>query len=410
MGWVFKVFIYGFLATLLMISHRSLACEPGMEVPGEYLVRFQTSSSSLAQGKAVADPASLLASKGIPFEVLHSGKASKRAMSLSSKLTAPAVRPALYHLKNVQKGSKEISDLPGALSVEPNCYIRPFLTTNDSEYSEQWAHQVMESEKAWDISTGSKDIIVAVSDTGVDYLHPDLKDQMWVNQAEAQGASGVDDDNNGCVDDIYGCDFADEDGDPKPATSTGGEHGTHVAGIIGAVGNNGLGVAGINWNVRIMAVKGFSDSSELAKTDDLLKTVYYAADNGAHVINCSWGANQSPSSAERDAFSYALDMGMVVVVAAGNSAANAREFSPAGISKVITVASSNSRNELSSFSNYGTGIDVMAPGETLPSLVDEMKRFFRLFPVAAMLGYGVQAWLPLTWRVWQPWSCQSIQI
>ncbi|MCB0384267.1 MAG: S8 family serine peptidase, partial [Bdellovibrionales bacterium] len=125
---------------------------------------------------------------------------------------------------------------------------------------------------------------------------------------------------------------------------------------------------------------------QLAKTDDLLKTVYYAADNGAQVLNCSWGANQSPTSAERDAFSYALDMGLVVVVAAGNSAANARDFSPAGIAQVITVGSSNSLDELSSFSNYGTGVDVMAPGGDAPQYGGRDEKILSTIPGGKYVG------------------------
>ena len=366
MGWVKSGFVFVVFVGSCFGSLEAFACEPGMEVPGEFLVRFQAQSAKGVLAKGQSDPASLLAAKGIPFEVIHSGKPLGKSSLGLSKAQLNSPRPSLYHLKNVTENADQISSLPGALSVEPNCWIRPMIAPNDPDYADMWAHGVMESEKAWDISTGSTEIIVAVSDTGVDYRHQDLKDQMWVNTVEQQGTRGVDDDNNGCVDDIYGCDFADDDGDPKPATSSGGEHGTHVAGIIGAAGNNGLGVTGLNWNIKIMAIKGFSDSTEFAKTADLLKTVYYAADNGAQVLNCSWGANQRPTSAERDAFKYAQDKGLVVVVAAGNSASNSREFSPAAISGLITVASSNSRDRLSSFSNYGTVVDVMAPGGDAP--------------------------------------------
>ncbi|MCB0384982.1 MAG: hypothetical protein KDD43_06285, partial [Bdellovibrionales bacterium] len=142
MGRVFKGLIIFVLAEFSVFSTQSLACEAGMEVPGEFLVRFQPQASAFGQGKGQADPASLLASLGIPFEVIHSGQASRRAMAYSNKIIPPQLRPALYHLKNFSRDLNEVRALPGTLSVEPNCYVRPLITANDAEYSNQWAHQV----------------------------------------------------------------------------------------------------------------------------------------------------------------------------------------------------------------------------------------------------------------------------
>ena len=268
-------------------------------------------------------------------------------------------------LVKIDTEKSQLQTLSGVLSVEHNCYVKALesnssnVKPNDPRYSRQWFHNAIQTPEAWNVSTGSKKIIVAISDTGVDYNHEDLKDSMWINIKERDGLDGVDDDNNGCIDDIYGCDTADNDGDPIPFQS---HHGTHVAGIVGAQGNNNIGVTGINWNVQIMAVKGFPDGQETTTVDALIKSIYYAVDNGADMINCSWGYEAIPSQAEIDAFKYARDRGVMVFVAAGNDSKDAKSFSPASISFVTTVASSTSQDALSDFSNYGDDIDIMAPG------------------------------------------------
>jgi len=161
----------------------------------------------------------------------------------------------------VFKGSDKI------LSAQPN-YIYHTVSTfpDDPEFDDLWGmHNTgqtdgtedadIDAPQAWDIQTGSKDIIVAVLDTGVDYNHPDLKNNIWINETEMNGEPDVDDDDNGVIDDIYGYDFCNDDSDPMDDNS----HGTHCAGTIGAVGNNNEGVAGVCWNVKIMALK-FLDS------------------------------------------------------------------------------------------------------------------------------------------------------
>lgn len=332
-----------------------------MAIAHEYLVRTAPAArSASAFAKAQATLEDQLRGSGATLRLIHRGLSPASALNNKVRLTTE-ISP-LYHVQEYIGDPSQLSALPGVVSVEQNCWIRPMAVANDPEFPKMWAHQVIESRGAWDVSTGSPEIIVAVSDTGVDYRHPDLRAQMWINAVEQGGKPGADDDNNGCVDDIYGCDFADKDGDPRPPWTSGGEHGTHVAGIIGAIGNNGVGVVGVNWRVRLMALKGFPDAGQFANKADLIDTVYYAADNGARVLNCSWGSDERPGAAERDAFKYALSKGLVVVVAAGNSAADSEDFSPAGIPDVITVGASNSRDELSSFSNYGSVVDLLAPG------------------------------------------------
>src|SRR5262249_48878129 len=128
----------------------------------------------------------------------------------------------------------------------------------------------IDAPEAWDVTTGSSSVVVAVIDTGVDYTHPDLAANIWTNAGEVPG-NGVDDDHNGYVDDVHGYDFVNNDGDPMDDHF----HGTHVAGTIGAVGNNGTGVAGINWNVKIMALK-FLDGNGGGYASDAIRAVNYA--------------------------------------------------------------------------------------------------------------------------------------
>jgi subtilisin family serine protease len=134
--------------------------------------------------------------------------------------------------------------------IEPDVIIVPAAEPNDPLYLQQYAMPKISAPSAWNITTGSAGVVMAVFDTGVDYAHPDVAANMWTNADEIP-ENGVDDDGNDFVDDYYGYDFIDDDGDPMDISG----HGTHVAGIMGAVGNNGVGVAGVNWNARIMAIR-----------------------------------------------------------------------------------------------------------------------------------------------------------
>src|SRR5207253_5651876 len=139
---------------------------------------------------------------------------------------------------------------PGVVYAEPNYRIRLFVTPNDPLTDALWGLEKINASQAWDQSTGDPGIVVATIDTGLDPTHPDLAANVWTNPGEIPG-NNIDDDHNGFVDDVHGFNFVSNNGNPRDDFG----HGTHVAGTIGAVGNNGTGVAGINWNVQIMAVK-----------------------------------------------------------------------------------------------------------------------------------------------------------
>lgn len=235
---------------------------------------------------------------------------------------------------------------------------------NDPAWKSLWGARQIDAPGAWRTSTGSKDVVVAVLDSGVDYTHEDLRGQMWINPNE-DPATPEDDDGNGWANDVYGIDCANDDADP--ADDRG--HGTHVAGTIGAAARNGKGTVGVAWDVRIMALKVL-DEEGVGYTSDAIECLYYAIDNGAHVTNSSWTASEHSSSLEA-AISYAASRDQLFVASAGNQGrdVSAAPSFPAAYDGVISVAATDKRDRLASFSNHGTGIDLAAPGVGIMSTV-----------------------------------------
>jgi subtilisin family serine protease len=216
--------------------------------------------------------------------------------------------------------------------------------------------------EAWDTTTGSINVVVAVIDSGVDYNHPDLAANIWINVAEQTGTSGVDDDGNGKVDDIRGWDFNDEDNNPMDNE----DHGTHVAGTIAAEGDNNTGITGVTWTAKIMVLR-FLDGFGSGSVADEIEAIDYAIDKGANIINASYGS-YTFSTAERDAIDSARQAGILFVAAAGNDNWNndsATKHYPSSydLDNIIAVAATDQNDSRASFSNYGaTSVDVAAPG------------------------------------------------
>nr|BDT28850.1 S8 family serine peptidase [Bacteriovorax sp. HI3] len=286
------------------------------------------------------------------------------------------------------KAMQALANNPDIEYIEPN-YIISLESVKgeapkDASFSKQWglanngknggifspgvAGEDINAMKAWDITkgaTGDKTIKIAVIDTGVEYTHPDLKAQMDVNLAELNGKPGVDDDGNGYVDDIYGYDFANKDGDP----ADGHGHGTHCAGVIGASHNN-IGVAGVMANVKIVAIKFLSDKGS-GETIDAISAIDYAIKRGVNVMSNSWGGGDKEQSL-LDAITAAEQAGITFVAAAGNESNN-NDSTPSypanyDVSNVISVGSYTSAGARSSFSNYGVKtVHVTAPGSTILS-------------------------------------------
>lgn len=218
----------------------------------------------------------------------------------------------------------------------------------------------IDAPEAWSLATGGAQTIVAVVDTGLDYAHRDLQGNIWTNSEEVPG-NGLDDDENGYIDDTYGYDFFNDDPDPKDDHG----HGTHCAGVIAARTDNGLDMTGVCRHARIMGLK-FLGSAGGGYVDGAVGAIYYAVENGADVISCSWGG-QGDYNPVYEAIEYAYSMGVIVVASAGNSDSNIPPY-PGGYNHVIGVAATNSNDEKASFSNYGDWVDIAAPGVDILSL------------------------------------------
>jgi subtilisin family serine protease len=267
---------------------------------------------------------------------------------------------------------------PNVLYVEPNYRVRKALVPNDPRYpysnpatAYQWNLPIISAPTAWDSYTGpvsaAESLVVAVLDTGIAYTHPDLIANLWTNPGEICGNS-LDDDANGIVDDCYGANFGGfSPGNPWD-DDTSDSHGTHLSGIIGAVGNNSIGVTGVNWRVRLMAVKFLHGPTGTGDLSDFLKAVDYALAKGAKIISISFEleSQDSPQSV-LEALTSANQAGALVVSAAGNLGLNIDNTSvfPASIRlpNHITVAASTRTDTLASYSDYGRHtVDLAAPG------------------------------------------------
>lgn len=259
-----------------------------------------------------------------------------------------------------------------ALYIEPNAVHRAAGTPNDPLYTspDNWAFPRIKAEKGWDTSTGSRATIVAVLDTGIDYNHVDLVDNMWKNPNETPG-NGIDDDTNGVIDDIFGFNAFTNGGDPMDDNG----HGTFSAGLIGAVGNNSLGMAGTNWNVRMMGVKVL-DSNGIGTTASIIAGANYVtrekiAGQAISTVSCGF-ARAGYNQAEFDAFQQLGATGVVIVCAAGNEGndndVNPRYPANFDIPSLISVAATTRTDDLAPFSNFGaTTVDLGAPGIDLLS-------------------------------------------
>jgi subtilisin family serine protease len=291
----------------------------------------------------------------------------------------------------VEEAVRQAQSSPLVEYAEPNYILRAAATPNDSMFDEQWgllnsgingkAGADIGATRAWDITTGSASVVVAVIDTGAAVGHPDLAANAWVNPGEIPG-NGIDDDNNNFIDDVNGWNFYANNNRPAEAAFEN-SHGTHVAGIIGAAGNNGLGVAGVAWHVKIMTVKFLGGADLEGTTADAIRSIEYVIDQrkaGVNVraINASWAGPDGAQSLRR-AIKKAGDQGILFVCAAGNEANDLdstdddfeglAEYPAAWsveLNSIISVASLDRSDNRSSFSSYGhTKVQVGAPGSSI---------------------------------------------
>jgi thermitase len=368
------------LCACLGFACAAAAQNAGTYVPGELLVKY---SPALKTARAKA------ANRAVGASVLEDlGNTGWQRVKLP---------PA----KSVEAAASEYQAVAGVEYAQPNFYYHLLNTPNDTMFSSGTMYGLFKisAPSAWDLSTGSSSVVVADIDTGTRYTHPDLAANMWQNPGEtgldAQGhdkaTNGIDDDADGFVDDVYGADFRFNDGDPtdldavpgQPGVFVSGLHGTHTAGTIAAAGNNGVGVVGVNWNVRLMSIKIFNNNVSDDTTSAMLVNAYnyvlMMKNRGINirVTNNSYGDCTEAcgyDQATKDAIDSLGNAGVLNVFAAGNNGSNndSTLFYPASYNSpsVISVAASDSSDAKAGFSNYGaTTVDLAAPGVSVLSTV-----------------------------------------
>jgi len=327
-------------------------------VEGELLVKYRTSVSHSRMG-SIERGAGVTAQEEIP-------ELRIKRVKINSGMS---VEECIEQYHRLAGGSIEYA--------EPNYILKADLFPNDPDFNTMYNLRNMgqnggvqgadvAASEAWDTATGGS-VVVAVIDTGVDYNHPDLADNIWKNEGEVPG-NGVDDDGNGYVDDYRGWDFYNHDNDPYDDHL----HGTHCAGIIAAAGNNGTGVTGVCWKAKIMPLK-FMGASGSGSTAEAVNAILYATKMGAQVMSNSWGGGGC-SQALRDAIQAADSAGVIFVAAAGNSASdndvNAHYPSSYDCKNIIAVAATDNCDLLASFSCYGLmSVDIAAPGVAIKSTI-----------------------------------------
>lgn len=331
---------------------------------------FQASDGILVRRKTLALQASLAR------EFNLAGVVETEILDIAPDVSISVVQPAAG--QSFEATLATLNASPSVLYAEPN-YIWSIdqIVPNDTQYPSQYylnntgqgggtPGADIRAQLAWTLQTGTR-VVIAVIDTGVNYNHPDLQNNIWSNPGEI-AANGVDDDRNGFVDDIRGWDFANNDNNPIDDN----RHGSHVAGIIAAQGNNATGVSGVNWSAQIMPLK-FMTATGSGTSANAIRALNYAVAKGAKISNNSWGGGAF-SQALQDAVAAAEQAGHLFVAAAGNAASNndTTPSYPASYTNanIISVASTTNTNGLSTFSNFGArSVDVGAPGQGILSTV-----------------------------------------
>lgn len=304
----------------------------------------------------------------------------------------------------VEAAIAQLRARPGVAFAQPDYRVQLTTAPNDPAAGSLWGLDAIHAPQAWNTGTGTGRTVVAVIDSGIAYNHPDLRPNMWVNAREIPG-NGRDDDGNGFADDVYGWNFV---GNNANVADDNG-HGTHVAGTVGAVGNNGTGVAGVSWKVRLMALK-FLDASGSGYTSDAIRALNYAVANGAKVVNASFGGGgYDPAMAA--AIARARAKGVIVVAAAGNSGTNndASPEYPANYpgANVVSVAATDRTDRLASFSNYGRStVDIAAPGVGIYSTLPGGR--YGSYSGTSMAAPHVAGALALVWDTHPTWTYQKV--
>lgn len=327
-----KILSVSMALSLSLIPIFSASASPIQEEPGKItLEQVKTEKNKFKTGELIVKFKDNVDSS-VEEQTLNSiGASVKPAGKVNSEFK-------VLKVKDVEAAVQELENNPNVEYAEPNYILSATFTPNDTHYaSTQYGLRTTQTDLAWDVTQGSSGQEIAVLDTGVDYNHPDLDSKI-----------------------IKGFDFVDDDNDPMDLHG----HGTHVSGIAAAETNNGTGIAGTAPNTKVLAVRVL-DAAGNGSLDDIANGIRYAADQGAEVINMSLGCNCHTVALE-DAVNYAYNKGVVLIAAAGNDGVSAT-FEPASYTNVIAVGAVNSSDRKASFSNWGTWVDVVAPGVQIAS-------------------------------------------
>lgn len=362
---------------------------------GQIMVKFRNGTSALRLlGDGMPQSQSVLASiprLGVVLLQVAPGTELARADELRRNASVEYVE--LNHRARIT-GSPD-----GMMSSLPN----------DPLLSQQWPLPIIHAPEAWSI-THSRDVVIALLDTGTYLNHPDLVNVLWTNDDEVPG-NGVDDDANGCVDDVHGWHFYTQcdTGICVPAQNRligdDNGHGTHVAGTAAAETNNATGVAGVSWGAQAMTVKVLDQAGD-GWYFDIAAGIVYAADNGAQIINLSLGG-ELPSQVLQDAVNYAHAKGCLVVAASGNN--GGAVYYPGACDNVLTVAATDAQDERLAFSNQGPQVDIAAPGDYLISTWYLPSILYRSAHGTSMATPHVSGAAALLWT-WRPdWTNDQIQ-
>jgi hypothetical protein len=377
----FDFFVLFFVISLLFSTYSSSFAKSYLIIHDGSINNYALNSKFPALNSKKVFKDELFADKKINNRLLSSNQ-----QNLLSKLQNYIV--VNIDEKNQDNILSDLSNQSGIIEILPNTIFtidKIEVSPNDPEYSKQWNLKQINIEKAWQKATG-KGVIVGVIDTGVDFEHPDIKPNLWINSAEdinhngtfepwsvnevRNGVTGdfdgIDNDHNGYIDDVIGYDFVDQEtpsfGDyhiPDPIPEDEGEHGTNVIGVIAAKANNQIGIAGVAFDAKILMAKAF-DITGNAESDDIAKAIVYAVMNGAKVLNFSFG-DDYPSPIVYDAIKFAYSMGTVMFASSGNNGWYQPHF-PSDHPEVISVGASNDAKSRWSLSNYGSFLDIIAPG------------------------------------------------
>jgi serine protease len=363
-----KKYLLSYISAILLISFSAKAQQ--QYIPGEAYVQLQPGISSriIAENGAVVLEKLTEVFSGIigPDDIL-----SAEAPFFSAKGSAlqRIIRISLRDSLNINSLVQSLDQSPLTVYAEqvPLAYLD--YTPNDlgrNENNNQWHLYKILAREAWDIGKGSREIKIAIVDDAVQIDHPDLRENIWVNRGEIPG-NGIDDDGNGYIDDVNGFDVGDNDNSPLPQTAAY-SHGTHVGGISGASTDNGTGIASIGFNVSLIPVKCTRlNQSSPTQIPRGYEGITYAANAGAHIINCSWGSSGS-SNTGRQVVQYAQGKGAIIVAAMGNDGRE-QNYYPAAYPGVISVASTNNNDTKSDFSNYASYTSISAPGSLIRSSI-----------------------------------------